>query len=230
MSDRLRVPLIALCPEGIEIPGSIRDLPGFQEWSHSAAFPERGRIDWIAGRMEVDMSPEDLTTHGSPKSAIAGKLVSLIQEPELGLVFIDRARLSDSTAALSCEPDVIAIRRETLEAGGARLVPRAGKQDRFVEIEGAVDLVVECVSDSSVVKDRDRLRTAYFEAGVREYWLVDARGDEIDFQLLQRRDDDWALTAHDDEGFAQSAVLGRQVRLVRRRSAAALVFFRLEVR
>ena len=34
-------------------------------------FPERGRIDYIAGQIEVDMSPEDLFTHGSLKTEIA---------------------------------------------------------------------------------------------------------------------------------------------------------------
>lgn len=43
------------------------------------------------------------------------------------------------------------------------------------EIEGAADLVVECVSDSSVTKDSRVLLDLYHRARVREYWLIDAR-------------------------------------------------------
>src|SRR6266511_1101783 len=47
-----------LLEHGIEIP-VIRDLADFRRWALSDAFPQRGRIDYIAGRIEVDMSPED---------------------------------------------------------------------------------------------------------------------------------------------------------------------------
>jgi Uma2 family endonuclease len=180
--------------------------------------------------MEVDMSPEDLTTHGTPKSAIAGKLVSRIQEAEIGLVFIDRARLSSPVADLSCEPDVLVILVETLESGRARLIPRAHADDRFIEIEGSADLVVECVSDSSEVKDRDRLREAYHRAGVREYWIADARGPEAELEILVRREAGYEAAARSSDGFARSEVLACDVRLIRRRGVAKIVFYRLDLR
>jgi Uma2 family endonuclease len=54
----------------------------------------------------------------------------------------------------------------------------------YIEILGSPDLVVEIVSDSSVRKDTTLLRDAYWKAGVREYWLFDARGAEIRFDIL----------------------------------------------
>lgn len=230
MPNDADLPLISLCAEGIEIPGSIGDLRRFREWAASREFPERGRIDWIGGRMEVDMSPEDLTTHGTPKSAIAGKLVSLVQETERGLVFIDRARLSSPVADLSCEPDILVLLRETLETEGARLVPRLGAKERFIEIEGPVDVAVECVSDSSVVKDLQRLPVAYFRAGVREYWLVDARRAEVEFRILRRGFEEFEAVIPDGEGFVTSEVLGARFRLTRSRRSSMLVFYRLEAR
>ena len=223
--------VIALLPEGVEIPAGISDLAGFRAWATSDAFPESGRIDWVSGRMEVDMSPEDLNTHGSPKSAIAIQLGNLIQEADRGMVFIDRARLSSPEADLSVEPDVLVLLLSTLKAGRARLIPKAsGAEGRFIEIEGTADLAVECVSDASTQKDRKRLRDCYHRAGVREYWLVDVRGKTVEFQLLIHREAGYEPSRPDAEGFANSEVLGRKVRLVRRLQDAGLVFFRLEVR
>jgi len=43
---------------------------------------------------------------------------------------------------------------------------------------------VEVLSDSSERKDEKLLRVAYARAGVPEYWLVDARGDALRFEIL----------------------------------------------
>src|SRR5262245_1340362 len=119
MTNVTQGPLIALQPDGIEIPAGIVDLERFRAWARSDNFPERGRIDWVAGRLEVDMSPEDLNTHGSPKSEIAGTLVYLVQKPRHGMVFIERARYSNPGADLSVEPDILVVLLKTIEAGQA---------------------------------------------------------------------------------------------------------------
>jgi Uma2 family endonuclease len=88
---------------------------------------------------------------------------------------------------LSCEPDIVYISDDAIDSGRARLVPNAGgRPGRYVEIEGAADLVVEIVSDATVVKDTRRLPVAYCRAGVRESWLIDARGDSTTRSHFQR--------------------------------------------
>jgi Uma2 family endonuclease len=50
-----------------------------------------------------------------------------------------------------------------------------------------VDWVLEIVSPSSRDKDQKKLRTAYFKAGISEYWLIDALVEDtehVDFQIL----------------------------------------------
>ena len=49
--------------ERVEIPLSIQSLTDFRDWARSDDFPERGRIDFVAGRIEVDMYPEDFVYH-----------------------------------------------------------------------------------------------------------------------------------------------------------------------
>jgi Uma2 family endonuclease len=58
------------------------------------------------------------------------------------------------------------------------LVPRVRKLSRQVRPED-VFLLVE-ISDSSLAYDRERKRTAYAEAGVREYWIVNLQEDIIE--------------------------------------------------
>jgi len=230
MGKSVAEPVIVFQPDGIEIPARITSLARFRRWALSESFPERGRIDWVAGRLEVDMSPEDLFTHGTPKSAIAAKLGMLLQETEKGLVFVDKTRISCPEADLSAEPDVLVVLDETLASGRVRLIPKAsGEEGRFVEIEGAVDIVVECVSDSSVAKDTD-LRDDYQRARVREYWIVDARGEKVALQILHYRRDGYVEAVEDRSGFVASEVLKARVRLLRRRKKSGAVYFRLEVR
>ncbi len=167
--------------EQIEVP-SIEDLAGFRAWALSDEFPQRGRIDYIGGRIEVDMSPEDLFTHGTLKLQVAGKIEARVAELELGHAFVGETRVSSIAGNVSAEPDVVVISHDALDEGRVTLVPKAtGEQGRYVEIEGAVDLIVEIVSDSSVRKDTQRLPAAYYRAGVRENWLIDCARRELGF-------------------------------------------------
>lgn len=227
----MRGSVVLLEADELEIPPGLHDLDAFRQWVRSRGFPETGRFDWVDGRLEVEVAPENLETHGSPKSTIAGELILLIQKPQLGRVYIDRARLTCPGANLSVEPDVLLLLLETLRSGRARLVPAAsGKAGDYVEIEGAVDLVVECVSDSSVRKDLIRLRELYHRAGVREYWIVDARRGALRFEVLTHRPEAYGETPVSADGFRRSNVLSADVRLLRAREDSGMVFFQMEVR
>jgi len=121
--------------DGTRIPAAAHSLEDFRGWAHSDRFPREGRIDYLAGDVEVEMGPEDLFTHGAVKSAIAAELHRLIAETDRGYLFVDRAGHTAPAAGLSVEPDVVALLHDTAAAGRARLVPaRSGKPGRFVEI------------------------------------------------------------------------------------------------
>jgi Uma2 family endonuclease len=200
---------------GLRIPAGMHDLEEFRRWSQSDQFPERGRIDYLQGDVEVDMSPEELLSHGTPKTAIAIRLGELVQEARLGFVFIDRARLVSAAAGLSVEPDLVVVLEETLVAERVRLVP-SSRPGRYVEMEGAPDLVVEVVSDSSAAKDRKRLPTLYAQAGIPELWLVDARRDELRFEIWTLGIDGYTRVPPNTpgaDGWTWSPVLGRRFRL-----------------
>jgi len=111
----------------LTIPGC-DGLAGFRGWTRSPGFPSTGRIDWIAGRIEVDMSPENLLTHGTLKTEIAAKIYARVRLADLGEVFIDRTRLVCPTADLSVEPDVVFVSHAAVENGRTRFVPAAAAE------------------------------------------------------------------------------------------------------
>jgi len=173
--------------EQIEVPMDLHCLADFRQWSASDAFPERGRIDYIAGRIDVDMSPEDLHTHGKLKTELVGVLWQRIKQDGLGELYTDRARVVCPDADLSAEPDVVFVCETSLDDGRVRLVPKSGgAADRYVELEGPPDLIVEIVSDASVRKDTEHLPAAYYRAGVAEFWLIDARSEDLLFRIHHR--------------------------------------------
>lgn len=224
--------LLAPIPEDtLRIPARAHTLAGFREWVHSEDFPDGERIDYLGGDVEVEMSPEDLQSHGALKAEIAAVLHELVARRRLGQVFIDRARVTAPQADLSAEPDVVVVLRESLDAGRVRYLPSPGKgPGRFAEIEGAPDLVVEVVSDASVKKDTERLPRLYAAAGIPELWLADARGPEPRLEIHRLAEAGYEQVHADAQSWTASPCLGLQVRLVRDEDPSGLWFFQLEVR
>jgi Uma2 family endonuclease len=70
-------------------------------------------------------------------------------------------------------------------------------------------MVLEIVSDSSVEKDTVRLRRLYFRAGIPEFWLVDVRGESLQFDILRRGKKNYTLTRRLSGGWLPSGVFGR---------------------
>jgi Uma2 family endonuclease len=200
----------------IIVPPSAHTLAGFRAWATSPDFPNRGRISFIDHEIIIDMSPEEIETHNKVKTEIGFVLVGLNKKQKLGEFFSDRSLVTNVEANLSKEPDAAFALWETLEQGRLRLVPKDGKEGKYMEIEGTPDWVLEIVSDSSVKKDTRRLRERYHRAGIPEYWLIDARGENLDFQILVRAEEGYTSAAG-RAGWQASPVFRRRFRLVRRR-------------
>ncbi len=211
------------------IPAAARDLEGFRRWARSDRFPERGRIDFINGDLEVDMSPEELYTHGAAKTEIGAELHLQFGRTGRGTVYIDRARITFPPAGLSVEPDVLVVLWKTLKKGRIREIPkkRTSEPGRYIELEGTPDLVVEVISDGSVGKDRHRLPPKYAAAGVPELWLVDVRrGLRFDLHVLGP--DGYEIVSRSVGGWLLSPLVG-PVRLRRKRVQPDRWSYRLEV-
>jgi Uma2 family endonuclease len=216
--------------EEIEIPMNLRSLADFRRWALSGQFPDQGRIDFVAGKIEVDMSPEDVFCHGKLKVLFVAKLFPLLERADGGHLFTDRTRVSAPSANLSVEPDIVFISHDSLKTDRVRLIPRAGDPRRYVELEGAPDLIIEIVSDSSQTKDTQRLPRAYAQAGVREFWLADARKEPLLFQIYHLKDQAYQAAEADTNGFFSSNVFGCRFRLDGDRDAKGYWKFDLAIK
>ena len=70
---------------------------------------------------------------------------------------------------------------------------------------------------------------AYHRAGIPEYWIIDARGEEIDFHILHRRKSGYA-SAPARGGWQRSRVFGRSFRLDRKLDEFGLWEYTLHVK
>jgi Uma2 family endonuclease len=245
-------PATVFLEEDLCIPAAVHVFEEFRRWSHSEQFPERGRIDFLQGDVEVDMSPEDLDTHAIVKVAISVRLAALVTTPRRGWIYVDSTRLSSPAAGLSAEPDIVVVLRDSFNSGRVRKLPAATPSAAgpasYVELEGAPDLIVEVVSKHSVKKDRERLPAVYARAGVGELWLADARGERPILEILTlaggqfvRESASVAPGAPDAPELAEDAagrveagpwafspLLGHRFRLCRQVTRSAEIFYELE--
>lgn len=213
----------------LEIPPTVFTLDGFREWAKADDFPEKVKVAFIDGMVYVDMGNEELFTHVAVKGEISRVWSNLNQEHDLGECFPDGGLVTHEEANVSNNPDAIFVIWKTLESGLLQFIPREGAEGQYTEILGAPDAVLEVISKSSVQKDTVRLREAYHRAGVREYWLIDARGDDVEFQILYWRKRGFAAGPVQD-GWQRSRVLGREFRFQRTRNRAGRWRCLLEVR
>jgi Uma2 family endonuclease len=196
------------------IPRDAYTLAGFRKWVLSDEFPEKQPVMFLKGEIYLYMPKEDVFTHAAVKTAVAGTIFNLNQELDLGDFYINGVLVTNVEADVSGNPDMVCILWDSLESGKVRYVNN--DKDRTVEIEGSPDWLLEIVSNGSVKKDKVELRETYHKAGVREYWIIDARGDAIDFQILHWRKTGYAAAPR-KAGWQRSRVFGRSFQLTRSR-------------
>jgi Uma2 family endonuclease len=211
-----RTATVRLLDYDIEIP-PIGSLAEFQDWAESDSFPQHGRIDYIAGCIEVDMSPEDLYCHGTLTGELYLAVGTRVKRTRWGQAFVKQTRLVSPSGDLSVEPDILYVSFQSLKSGRIVRRPKANDAERFIAFEGEADLAIEAVSDSSVGKDTRRLPASYYQANVTEFWLVDARGEHVIFQIYRRGATAYEPAPADAEGYQYSAVLDYWYRLERYR-------------
>jgi Uma2 family endonuclease len=209
-------PPLLLDDEIIRIPASANSLDGFREWAVSEGFPRRGRISYVGHDILIDMSPEELETHGKVKFEISRIVGNLVRQRNAGTFYPDRTLLTNRAAELSTEPDGTFVTWESLRERRVRRTPRAGQEGEYIELEGTPDWVLEVVSRSSVKKDTELLRLRYSLAGIPEYWLADARGAQLHFQILVLTADGY-VASPSEGGWSRSPLFGSRFRLERSR-------------
>jgi Uma2 family endonuclease len=198
----------------VSIPIGIHNLQSFREWARSEEYPERGDFCWLGNIFWADLNMEEAYTHGKVKSRIGAVIDAICEAKDLGDVYVDRMRISHPEANLSCEPDIMFVAHESFESGAIREI-EGKKQANIIEFEGAPDVVVEILSTSSEEKDLELLPGRLFAAGVKEYWLVDARGEQVSFEIFRRGPKGFVKTPQ-RSGKVRSQVFGYSFQLSRK--------------
>jgi Uma2 family endonuclease len=219
---------LQLTETAIRVPENIpTTLAEFREWAGDNDLPEKTRVDFYQGKVWIDMSREQVYTHGHLKTEFAVVIGGLLKQQDLGTYWCNGILVTNEAAYLSGNPDGRFVSHDALESG--RVTLTEGAEEGYVELVGTVDMVLEVVSEGSVAKDTVTLRQAYWEAGIPEYWLVDARGDRQDFHILKHGPKGYTDTRKVG-GWLKSAVFGKSFRLVRGTDRAGKPRFTLEVK
>jgi Uma2 family endonuclease len=210
----------------VSVPGWVTDRESFRRWADGEDFPETGRICCLGGEVWVDMSKEQISSHVLVKTEIAAVLTGLVKSSLGGLFLGDGAFLSNVDVDFAVIPDALFVSAAALE-DRVRLLE--GKDGGYTELEGSPDMVLEVVSRSSLHKDTQVLRRAYWEAGIREYWLVDAQPDPLVFDILRHTPKGYRVTPKKD-GWLKSVVFGKSFRLTCETNHLGHPEYTLEVR
>ena len=210
------------------IPMWVKDLKSFRKWADEDVELDFGRVGYLKGVVWVDMSKEQLYTHNAVKTELTIVIGSLVKRERLGRYFSDGVLIVSVPADVAGQPDGVFVSFEALNSG--RVTEVVSRRDGgYTELAGAPDLVIEVVSRSSVKKDLVRLRQAYREAGIPEYWLIDARKEPVTFEILRATTRGYAA-ARKADGWVKSGVLGRWFRLTAGTDERGRPEFTLEVR
>jgi Uma2 family endonuclease len=210
------------------IPAWVKDLASFRRWVETDETLDFGRVGYLKGGVWIDMSKEQLYTHNGVKTEVTIVLGGFVKANRLGRYFSDGVLLSNVPADVSGQPDGTFVSAESFRTGRVKDVI-SRRDGGYVELEGAPDLVIEVVSPGTVRKDKIRLRQAYWEAGIREYWLIDARKEPLKFDILRHTPRGYVTTRKQDD-WMKSVVLGRSFRLTRSTSDLGRPEFTLEMR
>jgi Uma2 family endonuclease len=210
------------------MPAGSMSLAEFRQWTYADDFPTTGLIAYLGKEIFIDMSPERLRSHGGVKTEVCRVVNDLVHKKQSGKFYLDRTRISNVEAEISNEPDALYASFKSFKDGKIRFVPtKEGDDD--IELEGVCDWILEIVSPGSVTKDKKTLRKKYHKAGIPEYWLIDARGDDIDFQILIHGKDDYEPAKRSGD-WQTSKVFGKKFRLRPIKDELGNIDFRLDVK
>jgi Uma2 family endonuclease len=213
----------------IEIPDGLNTLESFLRWRQSDGVPEKLKAHYLRGKAWVDLHREELFSHNQVKAVLGAVLGGLIISEDLGLYVPDGMLLRNNAADLATEPDAMFVSHASFASEAVRVTAGKKRGAKATILAGTPDLVVEVVSRSSADADVEWLMSGYHNAGIPEYWLIDARGATIQFDIFKSGPKGYRATRK-VESWVKSKVLDRSFRLTRAEGKLGIPIYTLEVR
>lgn len=220
--------IFAVGSDRVDLPAWVVDYESFLRWMHSTAFPDEGKICFINGKVWVDPLMEEFSSHNALRAELGAVLHVLVKSMGFGRFVPEGMRYGHRETELSTEPDGMIVSHEALNNEDVRLV--GGEKGMQTEMVGSPEVVIEIVSESSEVKDTEWTMSAYFDAGIQEYWVFDARDvDDLRFTIFKRGRKEFTA-ARASGGWTKSTVLGKSFRLTQEEGADGNPEFTFEYR
>lgn len=123
-----------------------------------------GKIEWYSSASDVH---QDLT------GWLTSVLRIYVEANKLGIIRSAPFQMKTGPDLPGREPDIIFLRDEN----------RDKLKKRY--LDGPADLVIEIISEESLLRDRGEKFAEYEIGGVKEYWILDPETKRADFFILK---------------------------------------------
>ena len=194
------------------VPPGIDTLQAFRRWVHFASLPEKLPIHVLRSDVWLDCERADSLANILLRGELSAVLATLANADN-GLYATAGMLWSNDRAGFATLPDGFYMSRASLKAKRVWFSNGGNPKAQATEVVGAPDIVLEIVSDVSEDKDTNWAMSAYFDAGIQEYWVFDARDlDDMQFTIFKRGRKEF-IAARASGGWTKSAVLGKSFRL-----------------
>ena len=211
----------------VRVPPDVSDLAAFRRWVHSAHLPEKLPVHFLRGDVWIDCDRADSLANILIRGELTAVLANLVRAGRAGDFVPAGVLWSNDRAGFATLPDGFFFTRDSLKSGRVRFSNGGRPKAHATEVIGTPDVVIEIVSDVSEEKDTEWLRADYSTAGVPEYWLIDAREEEIRFDVLVKGQRGYRANGTIN-GWVRSKVFQKAFRLIRSEDQHELPEFTLE--
>lgn len=127
--------------------------------------------EWVNGKIEWYSSASDV--HQDLAGWLNSVLRIYVEANKLGIIRSAPFQMKTGPDLPGREPDIIFLRDEN----------RDKLKKRY--LDGPADLVIEIISEESLLRDRGEKFAEYEIGGVKEYWILDPETKRADFFILK---------------------------------------------
>jgi Uma2 family endonuclease len=143
-----------------------------EEFWELPELPDHSKLELIAGVLYMTLPPD--YRHSKTVSDVIRLVVDyLIKTENKGSIYVPRAGIKGPNSWL--EPDFFYVAADT----------NAYTDPTYPEYMTTADLVIEVISLTSAIYDRNTKADTYAALGVKELWLVDESARIIELRVLQ---------------------------------------------
>lgn len=134
--------------------------------------PDDERYELING--ELIMSPSPVTFHQWVLKNIGRELEKFVSKKKLGYVFYAPLDVYFDDKNVF-QPDILFIAKDRVDIISKK------------NIQGAPDIAIEILSESTAYKDLVKKKKIYEKFGVQEYWVADPEEKTIEIHILKNK-------------------------------------------